>query len=151
MRDNVEMPGHLARRFHQIAVALFHSEMERCGVDLTPVQYAALVAISANPGIDQITLAGKIAYDRTTIVGVIDRLTRKELVERKISEIDRRARTLVITSQGARVVEEVGPAVERVQDDLISGLTQTEGDELKSLLLKAINALNERSRAPQRA
>src|SRR5215213_2944818 len=74
VRDNNDMPGHLARRFQQIAVAVFLAEVEDAGFDLTPVQYAALAAIKLNPGIDQVTLAGLIAYDRTTITGVVDRL-----------------------------------------------------------------------------
>lgn len=77
MKDNNDMPGHLARRFQQIAVAVFLAEVEDAGFDLTPVQYAALATIKANPGLDQVTLAGLIAYDRTTITGVVDRLVQK--------------------------------------------------------------------------
>lgn len=150
MRDNIEMPGHLARRFHQIAVALFHEEMERSGLDLTPVQYAALLAVSSNPGIDQISLAGTIGYDRTTIGGVVDRLVRKELVERKVSDIDRRARTLDITAEGKTVLKAIEPAVDSAQNELMSGLTEQEGTHLKALLMKAIDSLNERSRAPRK-
>ena len=40
--DNNDKPGHLARRFQQIAVAVFHAAVEEAGYDLTPVQYAAL-------------------------------------------------------------------------------------------------------------
>src|SRR5262245_22483790 len=74
VKDNNDMPGHLVRRFQQIAVAVFLSEVEGASFDLTPVQYAALAAISTSPGLDQVTLAGVIAYDRTTITGVVDRL-----------------------------------------------------------------------------
>lgn len=77
VKDNNDMPGHLARRFQQIAVAVFLAEVEDAGFDLTPVQYAALATIKANPGLDQVTLAGLIAYDRTTITGVIDRPSRR--------------------------------------------------------------------------
>jgi hypothetical protein len=41
LREPHEMPGHLARRFQQIAVAVFLAEVEEAGFDLTPVQYAA--------------------------------------------------------------------------------------------------------------
>ena len=102
MRDNNEMPGHLARRFQQIAVAVFLAEVEEAGFDLTPVQYAALSAIRTNPGIDQVTLAGLIAYDRTTITGVVDRLAQKGLLVRNPSSRDRRARELQITEAGKR-------------------------------------------------
>jgi hypothetical protein len=43
-------------------VAVFLAEVEEAGYDLTPVQYAAVVAVGANPGIDQATLAKLIAY-----------------------------------------------------------------------------------------
>src|SRR5882757_10365224 len=95
--DNNDKPGHLARRFQQIAVAVFHAAVEEAGYDLTPVQYAALTAIGTQPGIDQATLAGLIAYDRTTITGVVDRLVQKGLLVRQASRTDRRAHALEIT------------------------------------------------------
>ena len=150
MKDNNDMPGHLARRFQQIAVAVFHAVVEGAGFDLTPVQYAALAAVSTNPGIDQITLAGLIAYDRTTITGVVDRLAQKGLLERRASSRDRRSRELQITTEGQKTLEAVSPAVETAQELLVRGLTGEEQQELMRLLRKAIAAGNELSRAPLR-
>ncbi len=144
------MPGHLARRFQQIAVAVFLAEVEEAGYDLTPVQYAALAAISANPGIDQVTLAGLIAYDRTTITGVVDRLVQKGLVARHESSRDRRARELTITDAGRRTVRGITPAVEAAQRLMLRGLTEKEANELMRLLQKATAAGNELSRVPLR-
>jgi MarR family transcriptional regulator, temperature-dependent positive regulator of motility len=148
--ETEDMPGHLARRFQQIAVAVFLAEIEQAGFDLTPVQYAALAAISANPGIDQITLAGLIAYDRTTITGVIDRLVQKNLVIREASSRDRRARVLTLTTEGKKTLRAITPAVEAAQATMLRGLTAAEGRELMRLLRKAIAAGNELSRAPLR-
>ena len=148
LRDNNEMPGHLARRFQQIAVAVFLAEVEGAGFDLTPVQYAALAAIKLNPGIDQVTLAGLIAYDRTTITGVVDRLVQKGLLVRQASARDRRARELQITDAGKRTLRAVTPAVEAAQRTMLRGLTAKESAELMRLLRKAIAAGNELSRAP---
>jgi DNA-binding MarR family transcriptional regulator len=150
LRDNNEMPGHLARRFQQIAVAVFLAEVEGAGFDLTPVQYAALATISGNPAIDQITLAGLIAYDRTTITGVIDRLVQKRLVVRETSSRDRRARELKITDEGRKALRKITPAVEVAQRTMLRGLTDKEAAELMRLLRKAIAAGNELSRAPLR-
>src|SRR6516164_9772415 len=141
------MPGHLARRFQQIAVAVFLAEVEGAGFDLTPVQYAALAAISANPALDQITLAGLIAYDRTTITGVVDRLVQKGLVVRQTSSRDRE---LKITDEGRKTLRKITPAVEAAQRIMLRGLTDKEADELMRLLRKAIAAGNELSRAPLR-
>ncbi len=150
VKETSEMPGHLARRFQQIAVAVFLAEVEDAGFDLTPVQYAALAAIKANPGVDQVTLAGLIAYDRTTITGVVDRLVQKGLVVRRESSRDRRARELEITDDGKRTFRGITPAVEAAQRLMLRGLTEKEAAELMRLLRKAIAAGNELSRAPLR-
>jgi len=150
MQDTYAMPGHMARRFQQIAVAVFLAEVDAAGYDLTPVQYVALAAISANPGIDQVTLAGLIAYDRTTITGVVDRLAQKGLVERNESSRDRRARELKVTPAGRKTLSGITPAVEAAQRTMLRGLTQKEATELIRLLQKAIASSNELSRAPLR-
>lgn len=150
MKDNNDMPGHLARRFQQIAVAVFVAEVGEAGYDLTPVQYAALSAIGASPGIDQVTLAGLIAYDRTTITGVVDRLVQKGLLERHPSSRDRRAHELRITTEGRRTLRGITPAVEAAQRTMLRGLDDKESEQLLRLLRKAIAAGNELSRAPFR-
>jgi MarR family transcriptional regulator, temperature-dependent positive regulator of motility len=149
--DNKDKPGHLARRFQQIAVAVFHAAVEEAGYDLTPVQYAALNAIATQPGIDQATLAGLIAYDRTTITGVVDRLVQKGLLVRQPSRRDRRAHELQITDEGRRTLDGIEPAVEAAQRIMLGGLTTDEAATLMRLLRKAIAAGNELSRAPLRS
>ena len=150
VKDNNDMPGHLARRFQQIAVAVFLAEVGDAGFDLTPVQYAALATIKANPGLDQVTLAGLIAYDRTTITGVVDRLVQKGLMSRQESSRDRRARELTITDAGKRTLRSITPAVEAAQRTMLRGLSDKEAKELVRLMQKAIAASNELSRAPLR-
>jgi DNA-binding MarR family transcriptional regulator len=148
--DHSSMPGHLARRFQQIAVAVFLSEVGEAGYDLTPVQFAALSAVAANPAIDQVTLAGLIAYDRTTITGVVDRLVQKGLLARRESPRDRRARELELTAAGRRTLRGITPAVEAAQRLMLRGLDASEGAELMRLLRKAIDGANDLSRAPAR-
>jgi len=145
--DNNDKPGHLARRFQQIAVAVFHAEVEGAGYDLTPVQYAALTTVAVQPGIDQATLAGLIAYDRTTITGVVDRLVQKGLLVRQASR-DRRAHALEITDEGRQTLDGIEPAVEAAQRIILGGLSTAEAATLMRLLRKAIAAGNELSRAP---
>jgi DNA-binding MarR family transcriptional regulator len=151
VKEHDDKPGHLARRFQQIAAAVFHAEVENAGYDLTPVQYAALTAVRSNPGIDQATLAGLIAYDRTTITGVVDRLVQKGLAVRTVSSHDRRAHALQITEAGKRTLRGIEPAVQAAQRAMLRGLTAREAKELMRLLHKAIAAGNELSRAPLRA
>ena len=128
MNDNNDKPGHLARRFQQIAVAVFHAEVEEAGYDLTPVQYAALARHQANPGIDQVTLAGLIAYDRTTITGVVDRLVQKGLLVRQRQQ-PRPARPRIGDHRrGPPDLRGIEPAVEAAQRIMLRGLTAEEAE-----------------------
>src|SRR4051794_30681587 len=72
-------PGYLFRRMQQIAVAIF---VEECrAYDLTPVQYAALVAIRTHPGIDATRLSAVIAFAPSSLGHVIERLAAKNSIE----------------------------------------------------------------------
>ena len=106
----LDMAGHLIRRLHQQSTQLFALRTQAAGFDLTPVQYAALEAIHENPGMDQARLAELIAYDRATIGGVIERLEKKGWVRRVVSEKDRRARELSLSTKGNKVLVEIGRA-----------------------------------------
>ncbi|GAB4524044.1 MAG: MarR family transcriptional regulator [Roseibium sp.] len=151
MKDLNELPGHLIRRLQQVAVAVFHAEVEAIGFDITPVQFAALTRVGEHPGIDQATLAGLIAYDRTTIAGVVDRLVQKGFLSREVSARDRRAKVLQMTEAGRVALEKLTPAVERAQQVMLSGLEDREAAEFLRLLRKATTAVNDLSRAPLRA
>lgn len=139
LRDHKDMPGHLARRFQQLASAVFHAQMEATGCDLTSVQYAALATVARRPRIDQATLANEIAYDRATITGVVDRLLKKGLLSRTVNEADRRARELQVTEEGAALLQAIEPAVDRAQQAITARLTAREAEQLMTLLGKAVD------------
>ncbi len=132
-----QMPGHLIRRLQQVSVAVFSDRMSAAGIDLTSVQFAALVQINEKPGIDQTTLARAIAYDKVTIGGVVDRLCQKGFVQREPSQIDRRARVLRLTDKGQQVLTEARPIVEALQSNILSRLDGEEQEQLFALLTKA--------------
>ncbi|KPQ21398.1 MAG: DNA-binding transcriptional regulator, MarR family [Rhodobacteraceae bacterium HLUCCA24] len=150
MEDLHRMPGHLIRRLQQISVSVFTERMRAAGHDLTPVQFAALAALQAHPGVDQTTLAGLIAYDRATLGGVVDRLEAKGLLAREVSARDRRARVLRLTPRGAAALARVRPDVEAVQAEILGGLDPEERETFLRLLQKATDAGNALSRAPLR-
>src|ERR1700716_792816 len=98
-------PGYLFRRMQQIAVAIF---VEECrAFDLTPVQYASLIAIHTHPGIDATRLSAVIAFDRSTLGNVIERLESKAMIERKPSRADKRVKLLYLTRSGAAQLREI--------------------------------------------
>ncbi|WP_426422277.1 MarR family winged helix-turn-helix transcriptional regulator [Bradyrhizobium genosp. A] len=142
-------PGYLFRRMQQIAVSIF---MEECkAFDLTPVQYAALIAIHTHPGIDATRLSAVIAFDRSTLGSVIERLQAKAFVERKPAPEDKRIKLLYLTKPGAAILREIIPAVERAQARMLEPLKPTERKALMGLMAQLVDLNNEASRVPLRA
>jgi len=142
-------PGYLFRRMQQIAVSIF---MEECkAFDLTPVQYAALIAIHTHPGIDATRLSAVIAFDRSTLGSVIERLQAKDFVERKPAPEDKRIKLLYLTKQGAAILREIIPAVDRAQARMLEPLKPTERKTLMGLMTQLVDLNNEASRVPLRA
>ena len=142
-------PGYLFRRMQQIAVAIFVEECK--AFDLTPVQYAALVAIRAHPGIDATRLSAVIAFDRSTLGSVIERLEAKEYIERKPSREDKRVKLLVLTKAGEALLRDIVPAVDRAQARMLQPLKASERKTLLALLTRLVDLNNEASRVPLRA
>jgi DNA-binding MarR family transcriptional regulator len=142
-------PGYLFRRMQQIAVALFVEECK--AFDLTPVQYAALIAIHTHPGIDATRLSAVIAFDRSTLGSVIERLEAKKLIERTPSPEDKRVKLLDLTRSGAALLRDITPSVERAQMRMLQPLRPADRKTLTALLTQLVDLNNEASRVPLRA
>lgn len=134
------MPGHLIRRLHQVSTQLFLLRVQAAGSDLTPVQFAALDALSTHPEIDQAGLAGAVAKDRATIGAVVDRLEQKGLIARRVSPADKRARLLSLTPRGQALLDALTPVVEGLQRDSLPGLSDDEYRQFVALAAKAVTA-----------
>jgi DNA-binding MarR family transcriptional regulator len=142
-------PGYLFRRMQQIAVAIF---MEECkAFDLTPVQYAALIAIRTHPGIDATRLSAVIAFDRSTLGSVIERLESKQLIERKPASGDKRVKLLHLTKSGVALLREIMSSVDRAQARMLQPLKAADRKILLALLTQLVDLNNEASRVPLRA
>jgi MarR family transcriptional regulator, lower aerobic nicotinate degradation pathway regulator len=142
-------PGYLFRRMQQIAVSIF---VEECRAhDLTPVQFAALVAIHTHPGIDATRLSAVIAFDRSTLGNVIERLETKRYIERKPSRGDKRVKLLSLTRSGAALLHDIVPSVDRAQARMLQPLKPADRGTLLALLTQLVDLNNEASRVPLRA
>ena len=134
--DFEHAPGHLIRRAHQVAVAIF---MEEAGdFDITPVQFAILNALIADPGEDQVTLAAKVAFDAATFGSVIGRLETKGWVRREPDASDRRRKLLWVTPEGAQAAQQMKRAVARAQGRIVGPLSAREQEQLVALLGKLV-------------
>jgi DNA-binding MarR family transcriptional regulator len=148
LEDLYSKPGHLIRRCQQIAVAIFLDETKE--FDITPVQYAALTAISRHPLIDATRLSHVIAFDRSTLGSVLERLEQKELVARTYGEEDRRVKKLILTKAGTRLLADIEAAVERAQTRILAPLKPEERRKFISMLERIVQINNTFSRAPHK-
>lgn len=143
-----ELPGFLVRRLGQISTALFLEET--AGLDLTPPQFGVLLVIAAQPGRDQTWLSCRTALDRTTITGILDRLSARGLIRREVDPANRRARLLHVTSDGHALLEQARIPAERTTARLLAPLSAAEQETFVTLLRQLVNGNNDHSRAPMR-
>ena len=136
--DIEAQPGHLIRRLQQFAVAFFMEETQ--GLDLTPVQFAALAAAQRQPGMDQRTLAATIGFDTSTTGGVLDRLEARGLLLRGASADDRRVRLIHVTDDGAAVLREVTPGMLRAQARMLEPLPEPQRTAFMEMLGHLVHA-----------
>ncbi len=129
-------PGHLIRRAHQQAVAIFMEEA--ADFDATPVQFAILNALTDDPGEDQVTLSRKVAFDAATFGSVIGRLEAKGWVRREPDAGDRRRKLLWVTPQGAAVAQRMKRAVAKAQARILKPLSPREQQQLVVLLERLV-------------
>ncbi|GAB3760975.1 MarR family transcriptional regulator [Ramlibacter monticola] len=131
-------PGHLIRRAHQVAVAIFMEETS--GFEVTPVQFAILNALLDAPGEDQVTLARTIAFDAATFGSVIGRLEARGWVRREADAADRRRKRLWVTPEGAEAARKMRRSVGKVQARILQPLADEERAQLVALLDRLVAA-----------
>ena len=134
----IREPGHLMRRAHQLAVSTFH---DTHGRQVTPVQYVVLRALQDRPGIDQVTLAQRVALDTSTTADIAARLEAKGWIERRL--LARRQRSLTLTPAGEDVLATMLPRVEPMYRRMMEVLEPAEQAELIRLLCKLVQVAPE--------
>jgi Transcriptional regulators len=65
-----------------------------------------------------------IAFDRSTLGSVIERLEAKQLIERKPSREDRRVKLLYLTRAGVALLRDIMPSVDRAQARMLQPLNR---------------------------
>jgi DNA-binding MarR family transcriptional regulator len=139
-------PGFLARRLHQINVALFLGEFE--DLKVTPVQWGVLTVIAGSPGISYTELASQVGMDRVNAANVVDRLEERGIVVQQRSETDRRQTSIAITDHGHALLDEYESRIARVQEKLLAPLSKRDQEVFLQLLRRLVDANNDLSRAP---
>jgi DNA-binding MarR family transcriptional regulator len=142
----LDMPGHLIRRVKQLSTALF---IEECAeFDMTSVQFAALQSIALHRDVDATRLSALIAFDRSTIGDVLDRMEHKGWIIRKPAPSDRRIKMIELSPEGTALLRRVGPAVHRVQERILAPLDPTDRSAFIRILQQLADPKSARPNRP---
>jgi MarR family transcriptional regulator, lower aerobic nicotinate degradation pathway regulator len=92
-----------------------------------------------------------IAFDRSTLGSVIERLEAKLYIERKPAREDKRVKLLHLTRAGSALLRDIMPAVDRAQARMLQPLNPADRKTLLALMTQLVDLNNEASRVPLRA
>ena len=106
------------------------------GTGLHPYHYAILLVLDEGSRETQGSIADALGYDRGQLVGLLDELEERGLVERKRDPNDRRRHLVRMTSDGKRTLRQLRALSRRLEDEFLAPLSPAQRDVLHGLLLR---------------
>jgi DNA-binding MarR family transcriptional regulator len=133
-----EFAGQLFFRLWRVSHTRTAEALESLG--LTTALFALLNVLGTREGAIQQQLGSAMGVDPSTMVSLIDRLESAGLARRRPRATDRRAREVVITAKGRRVLGQARRLAMQVEDDVLRGLSGAERRQMLALLRRALDA-----------
>ena len=134
----VEFAGQLFFRLWRVSHTRFAEALASLG--LTTALFALLNVLGAHEGANQQEIGAAMGIDPSTMVSLIDQLEAAGLAQRRTRPTDRRAREVVVTPKGRRVLKQARQLALQVEDDVLRGLNGGERRQLLALLRRALGA-----------
>lgn len=116
-------------------------EIQLKSYDITTSQWAVLKLLSADNNLSQAEIAERTKTDRATCGSVIDKLISKKLIQKELSENDRRSYIVKILPAALAIIDEVSSLAEDVNQLALEGLSATDISNLNKCLNTIIKNL----------
>ena len=126
-----QLLGYRLRLAQQVVFRDFAASVQ----GLSPGRVGLLIYIDANPGVTQSRLAEAAKRDRSTMVGVLDQLEARGLIERRRGA-DRRTNGLWLTRAGRALLSRALRNIARHEQRIAARLSAAERRQLLELLGK---------------
>jgi DNA-binding MarR family transcriptional regulator len=107
---------------------------ERSG--LHPYHHAVLAVLDEGSRETQGAIADALGYDRGQLVGLLDELEDRGLVERRRDPADRRRHIVRLTPAGKRALAKLRALARQLDDDFLASLDEEERAQLHALVLR---------------
>jgi homoprotocatechuate degradation regulator HpaR len=143
MRDLDHSLPMLLLRAREAAMARFRPLL--AAAELTEQQWRVLRVLRERNGIEARELAERTLMLRPSLSGVLDRLERDGLVERRSDEADGRKVRLMLTRKSRRLYERLAPQLEKEYARMQARLTDSAWNDLYAALEQLVS-LNESRR-----
>jgi MarR family 2-MHQ and catechol resistance regulon transcriptional repressor len=99
--------------------------------ELSPSQFNILnLLLHKTDGLSQVELSRELIMHRSNVTGLIDRLQKRGLVDRRDSEQDRRAYRVVLTAAGRRLIEDILPHYYVAAEKVWGGISASRARDL---------------------
>ena len=128
------LPGLIGYRLRLAQQAVFR-DFAASVPGLSPGRIGMLLLIEANPGVTQSRLAHAVSRDRSTMVGVLDQLQAKGLIERRRGA-DRRTNGVWLTRAGRTALARAKRAIAIHERRVAVRLSSAERAQLLELLAR---------------
>jgi DNA-binding MarR family transcriptional regulator len=125
--------GYLIRRAQLRIFQEFNHFFE--ALDIKPAQFSTLEIIHSNPGLRQSSLAKALNIQRTNMVGMLDKLQQRGLIERKPSANDLRAHALHLTIKGEKLLDHLHQQFHQHEDLIFQRLGEEKYQQVRDALL----------------
>ena len=93
-------------------------ELEAAGFSL--YDYSVMALLAEQPSEAQASIADLLKLDRSQLVGLLDGLEEKGLIERRRDPDDRRRHTVSLTADGKRQLGRLREIVKRIEEDFLA-------------------------------
>lgn len=103
---------------------------------LHPYHHAILIALDEGSHENQGSIADALGYDRGQLVGLLDELEERGLIERRRDPDDRRRHLVQMTAEGKRTLRRLRALASELEDGFLEPLSEAERAKLHALLLK---------------
>jgi DNA-binding MarR family transcriptional regulator len=130
--DHAAGPAFLLSQVGAHSSAKFAERLEPFGYK--PAHAGILRVMSQSDGLSQQALGEKLGMFPSRLVGIIDELEHKGLVERRNSPTDRRSYALFLTQAGHKALVQIGKVAREHQDSVCAALIDAERVQLADLL-----------------